>query len=82
MTRPIRIGVLLQPGIAPDFASWRSAVLHAEELGADPVRDHRRGPKPHAGLATPRLFPVEVVSRQQAGHKRRRSRRLGGSSRP
>jgi alkanesulfonate monooxygenase SsuD/methylene tetrahydromethanopterin reductase-like flavin-dependent oxidoreductase (luciferase family) len=35
MTRPIRIGVLLQPGNAPDFATWRSAVLHAEELGAD-----------------------------------------------
>jgi probable F420-dependent oxidoreductase len=35
MTRPIRIGVVLQPGNAPDFASWRSAVLHAEELGAD-----------------------------------------------
>jgi hypothetical protein len=35
MTRPIRIGVLLQPGNAPDFATWRSAVLHAEEIGAD-----------------------------------------------
>ena len=35
MTRPIRIGVLLQPDNAPDFTSWRSAVLHAEELGAD-----------------------------------------------
>jgi hypothetical protein len=37
MTRPIRIGVLLQPGNAPDFASWRNAVLHAEELGADMI---------------------------------------------
>jgi len=35
MTRPIRIGVLLQPGNAPDYATWRSAVLHAEDLGAD-----------------------------------------------
>ena len=35
MTRPIRIGVLLQPGNAPDFATWRKAVLHAEALGAD-----------------------------------------------
>jgi len=35
MTRPIRIGVLLQPGNAPDYATWRSAVLQAEELGAD-----------------------------------------------
>jgi probable F420-dependent oxidoreductase len=37
MTRPIRIGVLLQPGNAPDFAGWRNAVLHAEELGADMI---------------------------------------------
>ncbi len=35
MTRSIRIGVLLQPGNAPDYAVWRSAVLQAEELGAD-----------------------------------------------
>jgi alkanesulfonate monooxygenase SsuD/methylene tetrahydromethanopterin reductase-like flavin-dependent oxidoreductase (luciferase family) len=35
MTRPIRIGVLLQPGNTPDFATWRRAVLHAEALGAD-----------------------------------------------
>src|SRR5205814_3533790 len=37
MTRPIRIGVTLQPGNAPDYATWRSAVIHAEELGADLV---------------------------------------------
>ena len=35
MTRPIRIGVLPQCGKAPDFATWRSAVMRAEELGAD-----------------------------------------------
>jgi probable F420-dependent oxidoreductase len=35
MTRPIRIGVVVPPGNAPDFASWRSAVVYAEELGAD-----------------------------------------------
>ncbi|MET0455415.1 MAG: LLM class F420-dependent oxidoreductase [Mycobacterium sp.] len=35
MTRPIRIGVQLQPGNTPDYASWRSAVLRAEEMGAD-----------------------------------------------
>src|ERR1700757_5312051 len=35
MTRPIRIGVLPHCGNAPDFATWRSAVLRAEELGAD-----------------------------------------------
>jgi hypothetical protein len=35
MTRPIRVGVLLQPGNAPDYATWRIAVLRAEELGAE-----------------------------------------------
>jgi probable F420-dependent oxidoreductase len=35
MTRPIRIGVLPHCGNAPDFATWRSAVVRAEELGAD-----------------------------------------------
>jgi hypothetical protein len=35
MTRPIRIGVLPHCGNAPDFATWRSAVMRAEELGAD-----------------------------------------------
>jgi probable F420-dependent oxidoreductase len=37
MTRPIRIGVLLQPGNTPNYPTWRAAVLHAEELGADLV---------------------------------------------
>src|SRR4029077_16623376 len=35
MTRPIRIGVLPHCGNAPDLATWRSAVMRAEELGAD-----------------------------------------------
>ncbi|OBJ21152.1 LLM class F420-dependent oxidoreductase [Mycobacterium colombiense] len=35
MIRPIRVGVLLQPGNAPDYATWRGAVLQAEESGAD-----------------------------------------------
>src|ERR1700742_3673658 len=35
MTRPIRIGVLPHCGNARDFATWRSAVMRAEELGAD-----------------------------------------------
>jgi len=37
MTRPVRVGVQLQPGGAPDYRSWRQAVIHAEELGADVV---------------------------------------------
>ena len=35
MTKPIRIGVQLWPGGAPDYRSWREAVIHAEEIGAD-----------------------------------------------
>src|ERR1700741_2929705 len=35
MTRPNRIGVLPHCGNARDFATWRSAVMRAEELGAD-----------------------------------------------
>jgi probable F420-dependent oxidoreductase len=35
VSRPIRTGVLIQPGNAPDYPAWRSAVLQAEELGAD-----------------------------------------------
>ena len=47
MSRPIRIGVLLQPGNAPDFATWRSAVLHAEELRVDLIFgwDHFHRPR-------------------------------------
>jgi len=37
MARPIRIGVTLQPANAPNYATWRSAAVHAEELGADLV---------------------------------------------
>lgn len=37
MTRPIRIAVALPPGNAPDYPTWRAAVLHAEALGADIV---------------------------------------------
>jgi probable F420-dependent oxidoreductase len=35
MTRSLRVGVQLWPGGAPNYQSWRSAVLHAEDLGAD-----------------------------------------------
>ena len=37
MTRPVRVGIQLWPGGAPDYRSWRQAVIHAEELGADVV---------------------------------------------
>ena len=37
MTRPVRVGAHIWPGGAPDYPSWRAAVLRAEELGADCV---------------------------------------------
>jgi probable F420-dependent oxidoreductase len=52
VSRAIRIGVQLWPGGAPDYATWRAAVLRAEEFGVDAIfgYDHfhrpavRRGP--------------------------------------
>ena len=35
MPNPIRIGVQIQPGNAPDYASWRAAVRYADDIGAD-----------------------------------------------
>ena len=37
MTRPLRIGVQLWPGGAPDYHAWRDAVIHAEEIGTDVI---------------------------------------------
>ena len=37
MTRPVRVAVQLWPGGAPDYRSWREAVLRAENLGVDVI---------------------------------------------
>lgn len=37
MTKPIRVGVQLWPGGAPDYSTWRRAVVTAEDLGADVI---------------------------------------------
>ena len=37
MTRPTRVSVQLQPGGAPDYRSWRDAVLRAEAIGVDVI---------------------------------------------
>jgi len=37
MTRPVRIAVQIQPGGAPDYATWRDAVLAADGLGVDVI---------------------------------------------
>lgn len=46
MSRPLRIGVQIWPGGAPDYQSWRSAVLHAEDLGADIILGYDHFHKP------------------------------------
>jgi hypothetical protein len=46
MSRPVRIGVQLWPGGAPDYQSWRSAVLHAEEIGTDMILGYDHFHKP------------------------------------
>ncbi len=55
MSGPVRIGIQLWPGGAPDYRSWREAVLHAENLGADIIfgYDHFHAPafEPFVGEA-------------------------------
>lgn len=46
MTNPIRVGVQLWPGGAPDYRSWREAMLKAEELGADAIFGYDHFHKP------------------------------------
>lgn len=46
MTYPVRIAVQIQPAETPDYATWRQAVLHAEEIGVDVIfgYDHFHAP--------------------------------------
>ncbi len=37
MTRPVRVAVQIQPGGTPDYATWRDAVLAADDLGVDVI---------------------------------------------
>jgi probable F420-dependent oxidoreductase len=37
MTRPVRVAVQIQPGGTPDYATWREAVLAADDLGVDVI---------------------------------------------
>jgi probable F420-dependent oxidoreductase len=61
MTRPIRIGVQLWPGGAPDYRSWREAVLHAEDIGADMIfgYDHFHAPA-FAGIVDAKPILTEI----------------------
>ena len=62
MTHDIRVGVQLWPGGAPDFRSWREAVLKAEELGIDAIfgYDHFHRPFTVPGPdGLPELLPEQ-----------------------
>ncbi len=62
MTKSIRVGVQLWPGGAPDYRTWREAVINAEELGADVIfgYDHFHRPATEAALdGLPKLLPVQ-----------------------
>ena len=63
MTNTIRVGVQLWPGGAPDYRSWREAVLKAEELGTDAIFGYDHFHKPFTvpgedGL--PELLPEQL----------------------
>ena len=58
MTRPVRIGIQLQPQHAPDYGMIRDAVLRAEDAGADFVKTST-GFHPSGG-ASPRA--VELMA--------------------
>src|SRR6202167_5311851 len=62
MPHPIRIGVQVWPGGAPNYASWRDAVLRAEDLGADIVfgYDHFHKPFVQRTSEGPRLLPEQA----------------------
>lgn len=49
-TADVRIGVQLWPGGTPDFQTWRGAVLHAEELGADAIFGYDHFHKPFVDI--------------------------------
>ena len=61
MTKAIRIGVQLWPGGAPDYATWRAAVLRAEEFGVDAIfgYDHFHRPAVRRGPNGTELDPVQ-----------------------
>jgi probable F420-dependent oxidoreductase len=62
MSKPIRIGVQLWPGGAPDYRTWRDAVLTAEELGADVIFGYDHFHRPATVLSVdglPELLPEQ-----------------------
>ncbi|WP_433296338.1 LLM class F420-dependent oxidoreductase [Pseudonocardia sp. CA-142604] len=52
MTRRVRIGVQMWPGGAPDYQTWRDAVLRAEDMGVDVVFGYDHFHKPFVELTS------------------------------
>jgi probable F420-dependent oxidoreductase len=46
MTKPIRVAAQVQPGGVADYRTWRSAVVQAEEIGADVIFGYDHFHKP------------------------------------
>jgi probable F420-dependent oxidoreductase len=61
MTRPVRVGVHMWPGGAPDYQTWRDAVLRAEDMGVDAVFGYDHFHKPFVELTSegPELLPEQ-----------------------
>ncbi|MCX5339143.1 LLM class F420-dependent oxidoreductase [Streptomyces atratus] len=61
MTRPVRVAAHLWPGGAPDYPTWRAAVLRAEDMGADVVfgYDHFHKPAVRRGATGIEIDPVQ-----------------------
>jgi probable F420-dependent oxidoreductase len=59
--RRVRIGIQLWPGGTPDYATWRAAVSHAEELGADVIFGYDHLHKPFVDIVDglPQLHDVQ-----------------------
>ena len=61
MTRRLRIGVQLWPGGAPDYRTWRDAVIRAEEVGVDIIFGYDHFHAPAASGVTGGLPVLEEV---------------------
>jgi probable F420-dependent oxidoreductase len=62
MSESVRIGVQLWQGGAPDYRSWRNAVITADELGADAIFGYDHFHKPATVLTSdglPELLPEQ-----------------------
>ena len=68
MTRPVRVAVQIQPGGTPDYATWRDAVLAADDLGVDVIfgYDHFHRPA-MKGIVDGKPVSMGMVDLQSTG---------------